>query len=272
MKIEIFAPAKVNLTLHVTGLREDGYHLLDSLVVFVDVGDQLRLTQSDQMSLEVMGPYADGVPTDASNLVWRAAALCGLAAGIVLDKHLPNAAGIGGGSADAAAIIRGAKQLGYHPQKPITSLGADVYVCLSSEPQRMAGIGDRLKPVGGLPDLWAVLVNPGVGVPTPAVFSALKSKSNTPMADALPLWKTATEFCSWLGDQRNDLEAPAIGIQPIIADVLHTLFDASLARMSGSGATCFGLYPSRQASAVAVARIKANNPGWWISEAKVLKG
>jgi 4-diphosphocytidyl-2-C-methyl-D-erythritol kinase len=240
-------------------------------VVFVDVGDQLQLTQSDQMSLDVMGPYASGVPTDARNLVWRAAALCGLAADIVLEKNLPNAAGIGGGSADGAAVIRGAKQLGYTAEEDIASLGADVPVCMSPEPQRMEGIGECLKPVNGLPDLWVVLVNPGIDVPTPAVFSALQDKSNTPMATALPQWKTFDDFCAWLDDQRNDLEAPAIEIQPIIADVLGTLSDAALARMSGSGATCFGLYPSAHASVIAAARIKKNHPDWWVVDAKALK-
>lgn len=271
MTTKVFAPAKVNLSLHVTGQRADGYHLLDSLVVFVDVGDQVSLTQSDQMSLKVTGPYSSGVPSDKSNLVWRAAALCGLTADIALEKHLPNAAGIGGGSADAAAVIRGASQLGYTVQGDVSSLGADVSVCMSSEPQRMEGIGDCLKPVNGLPDLWMVLVNPRVDVPTPAVFSALKYKSNAPMADTLPEWENVSKFCAWLDDQRNDLQAPAIENQPIIADVLAGLSDASLARMSGSGATCFGLYPSAQASAAAAVRIKQNNPDWWVADAKVLK-
>jgi 4-diphosphocytidyl-2-C-methyl-D-erythritol kinase len=272
MTIEVFAPAKVNLTLHVTGQREDGYHLLDSLVVFVDVGDQLRLTQSDQMSLKVTGPYASGVPTDSSNLVWRAAVLCGLTTDVVLEKYLPNAAGIGGGSADAAAVVRAATQLGYATQGDGASLGADVPVCMSSAPQRMQGIGERLMSVDDLPDIWMVLVNPRIGVPTPAIFSKLKNKSNAPMADILPDWTNYDNFCTWLGDQRNDLETPAIEIQPIIANVLHTLSDASLARMTGSGATCFGLYPSAHASATAAARIKRDNPDWWVAGAKVLKG
>jgi 4-diphosphocytidyl-2-C-methyl-D-erythritol kinase len=270
MTTKVFAPAKVNLTLHVTGQREDGYHLLDSLVVFADVGDQVALTQSDNMSLDVTGPYLDGVPTDSTNLVWRAASLCGLTADIVLDKHLPNAAGIGGGSADAAAVVRGAKLLGYQSQGDVASLGADVPVCMSSAPQRMQGIGERLNPVGGLPDLWMVLVNPKVDVPTPAVFSALKTKSNAPMEKTLPQWKSVTEFCTWLSEQRNDLEAPAIENQQIIANVLATLSDASLARMSGSGATCFGLYASAHASATAAARIQKDNPDWWVADTKVL--
>ena len=272
MTIEAFAPAKVNLTLHVTGQRGDGYHLLDSLVAFVDVGDQLRLTKAGQMSLTVTGPYASGVPTDKRNLVWQAATLCAITADITLEKNLPNAAGVGGGSADAAAVIRAAKQFGHAPQGDVASLGADVPVCMSSAPQRMQDIGDLLKPVGALPDLWMVLVNPIVAVATPAVFSALKKKSNAPMANDLPSWKTFDEFCAWLGKQRNDLEEPALIIQPIIADVLGTFYDAALARMSGSGATCFGLYPSRQASANAAARIKMDNPDWWVADAKVLRG
>ncbi len=271
MTIEVFAPAKVNLTLHVTGQREDGYHTLDSLVVFVDVGDQLRLKESAQMSLNVAGPYTNGVPTDSSNLVWRASALCGLTAEIGLEKHLPNAAGIGGGSADAAAVLRAAVQLGYGPQGDIASLGADVPVCMSSAPQRMQGIGDKLTSVDNLPNLWLVLVNPMHHVSTPSVFAALKTKSNAPMPAALPFCETIDDFCSWLGDQRNDLESPAIEVEPFIAKVLDMFPDALISRMSGSGATCFGIYPSAQASEIAAARIKKSNPDWWVADAKVLK-
>lgn len=271
MTIEVFAPGKVNLTLHVTGQQDDGYHLLDSLVVFVDVGDKIRLTEAAQMSLNVTGLYAVGVPTDSQNLVWQACALCGFTADITLEKNLPNAAGIGGGSADAAAVLRVAQQLRYFPQGDVASLGADVPVCMSSVPQRMQSIGDCLEPVGDLPDLWMVLVNPKVGVPTPAVFSALKYKNNPPMPDAFPHWETSDAFCIWLADQRNDLEAPAIELQPIITDVLCVFSDAAFARMSGSGATCFGLYLSEHASATAAARIKQSNPDWWVADAKVLK-
>lgn len=272
MTTDVFAPAKVNLTLHVTGQREDGYHLLDSLVVFVDVGDRLQITEADEMTLQVTGRYREGVPTDNSNLVWRAAEMCGLVADIALEKELPNAAGIGGGSADAAAIIRAAQQLGYSLKNDIASLGADVPVCVSGSPQRMQGIGEKLTLIKGLPDLWMVLVNPRVDTPTPAIFSALKSKLNAGMHKDLPLWSDFGEFCTWLRHQRNDLQDPAIEVQPIINDVLDALTDAELVRMSGSGATCFGLYATAQASANAAKHIQGAHPDWWVVGAKVLKG
>jgi 4-diphosphocytidyl-2-C-methyl-D-erythritol kinase len=270
MTTKVFAPAKVNLTLHITGQRDDGYHLLDSLVVFVDVGDELRVSEAAQMSLYVSGPYAQGVPDDASNLVWRAAELCGLRADITLEKHLPNAAGIGGGSADAAAVVRAARSFGHEPKGDVATLGADVPVCMSSAPQRMSGIGEVLAPSPKLPQLWMVLVNPMKDVPTPAVFQALKQKVNPAMEATLPGWKDAQGFCEWLAEQRNDLEAPAVEAEPIIGAVLGLFPDALLARMSGSGATCFGLYADAQSSAAAAARIRQTHPEWWVADAKVL--
>jgi 4-diphosphocytidyl-2-C-methyl-D-erythritol kinase len=272
MTIEVFAPAKVNLTLHVTGQLDDGYHLLDSLVVFADIGDRLWVSEAAETSLQVTGRYAKGVPTDPSNLVWKAADLCGMTVDITLEKNLPNAAGIGGGSADAAAMIRAAKRLGCNPTGDIASLGADVPVCMANTPQRMQGIGDVLNHVGQLPDLWIVLVNPRVDVPTPAVFSKLQSKTNMPMSDHLPDWEGFAEFCEWLADQRNDLETPAIAIQPVIEEVLDTLADAGFKRMSGSGATCFGLYPSAHAASLAAERIQNEHPEWWVAGGRVLAG
>lgn len=268
--IEVFAPAKINLSLHVTGLRDDGYHLLDSLVVFADTGDRLLIEKTAQMSLQVTGPYAQGVPTNHRNLVWRAAEMCELSGEITLEKHLPNAAGIGGGSADAAAVVRAAEQYGFLPKGDIATLGADVPVCMSSKPQRMQGVGERLTQINGLPDLWMVLVNPRIDVPTPAVFSALTTKSNPAMSQAWPRWEGFEGFCSWLGTQRNDLEEPAVKLQPVIETVLDALYGARLARMSGSGATCFGLYPSAAESVKAAARIQAQHPSWWVVDTRVL--
>ena len=270
MTIEVFAPAKINLSLHVTGLRDDGYHLLDSLVVFADVGDRLRISKSEHISLQVTGPYLAGVPTDNHNLVWKAAELCGLVADIELEKNLPNAAGIGGGSADAAAVVRGATELGDQADGDVTVLGADVPVCLSQGPQRMQGVGEVLSPVLGLPELWIVLVNPRVDVPTPTVFSALKTKSNEGMPLELPAWKDYADFCAWLTQQRNDLEGPALLTQPVIADALSLLVGTECVRMSGSGATCFGLYATAQTAAAAAQRIQASRPHWWVVDAKVL--
>lgn len=263
--IKAFAPAKINLTLHVTGQRADGYHLLDSLVAFADVGDHLWLDPAPDMSITLGGPFAAGVPKDRKNLIWQAAELAGQTLAMHLDKQLPHGAGIGGGSADAAAVLRS-----FGMQSDATKLGADVPVCLSSSPQRMRGIGDELSVVPSLPDFWMVLINPGVDVPTPKVFKALETKSNQQMAEQLPDWTGFEDFVIWLADQRNDLEAPARSIAPEIDQALMVLQDAAMARMSGSGATCFGLYPSKLAANEAADAVKAANPEWWVVAAKIL--
>jgi len=262
MTIEGFAPAKINLTLHVTGQRADGYHLLDSLVVFADVGDRLWFNPEPQMRITVSGPFAQGVPTDQRNLVWQAAELAGWRGHIRLEKNLPHGAGIGGGSSDAAAVLRA---FGGADQALV--LGADVPVCLGHAPQRMRGIGDLLSKVPDLPDLDILLVNSGSVVPTGAVFGGLASKDNPAMAAEIPTFEKAGDFALWLADQRNDLEPPAKDVAPEISAVLAALDDALLARMSGSGATCFGLYHD---ASTAAARIKAAHPDWWVARGKLL--
>ncbi len=260
MATEAVAPAKINLTLHVTGQRSDGYHLLDSLVVFAELGDRLWFDPSAATSLQVSGPFAEGVPEDGRNLVWRAADLAATPLNIRLDKRLPHGAGIGGGSADAAAVLRA-----FGGQARAAELGADVPVCLSERPQRMRGIGDVLEPVSGVPAFSLVLVNPGVQVPTPDIFRALARKQNPAMAEMLE-WPSRAAFLSWLVHQRNDLEAPAIATAPVIRDVLAALRCANgcqLARMSGSGATCFGMFESDAQAQEAAAQIAAARPGWW---------
>ena len=208
MKAEGFAPAKINLTLHVTGRRADGYHLLDSLVVFADVGDTLRFTPGDRLSITVAGEHAAGVPADDRNLVWKAAKAAGWAGHIDLNKVLPHGGGIGGGSSDAAATLRVvADQGGTIPDEIALSLGADIPVCMAARASRMRGIGDGLTPVV-LPHLPALLVNPGVEVPTGAVFSALDSRDNDPMPDDIPTFTAPEDCAAWLRDQRNDLERP----------------------------------------------------------------
>lgn len=270
--LKAFAPAKVNLTLHVTGQRADGYHMLDSLVVFADVGDRITLMPAETMSLEVIGPMAEGVPTDGSNLVMKAADLFGVPLRMVLSKHLPAAAGVGGGSSDAAATVMAIADLLEEKRLPdVSSLGADVRVCLMRQAARMSGIGEVVDPVPGLPALHAVLVNPGIDVPTPTVFKALTQNKNTPMPKHLPRWKDAKALTDWLANQRNDLEAPAIAEAPVIADVLKVLQGCAgiqLARMSGSGATCFGLFPTAEAATQAAEHISQNHPGWWTQPTK----
>ncbi|WP_408629777.1 4-(cytidine 5'-diphospho)-2-C-methyl-D-erythritol kinase [Aliiroseovarius salicola] len=265
---KIFAPAKVNLTLHVTGQRKDGYHLLDSLVVFADVGDRITVRPNDANRLEVIGPKAAGVPTDGSNLVCKAADLFGVPVHITLSKHLPAMAGIGGGSSDAAATVLALAELTGDARLPdVTTLGADVRVCLMRQASRMRGIGEDVSPIEAMPPLFAVLANTGVEVSTPSVFKALECKNNPPMPKKLPRWKTTAAFINWLATQRNDLEAPAIKGTPQIADTLEALNalpDVRLVRMSGSGATCFALFETREQAERAAAVLRDEQPNWWV--------
>ena len=267
--VEARAPAKINLTLHVTGQRADGYHLLDSLVAFAETGDRLRVAPAPELSLRVTGPRGADVPEGAENLVWRAAALAGGQAAITLEKHLPAASGIGGGSSDAAACLRALAALdGRALTADLRTLGADLPVCLLARAARMRGIGEEVAPVEGLPGLDAVLVNPGLPVATPAVFARLAQRDNPAMPASLPRWRDAADCARWLGTQRNDLEAPAQALCPQISAALARLRESAgcaLARMSGSGATCFGLYPSRPAAEAAAASIAAQHPGWWVA-------
>jgi 4-diphosphocytidyl-2-C-methyl-D-erythritol kinase len=284
-----FAAAKVNLTLHVTGQRGDGYHLLDSLVVFCGVGDRVVIDAAPETFLTVTGPFADDVPTGDDNLVLRAArAFAGDARmAITLEKNLPVASGLGGGSADAAATIRAVLRLRkardmaageYLPEVDAGTalgLGADVPVCVASRPARMRGIGEVLDRLGPLPETYIVLVNPRVAVSTPAVFRALDVKANPPMPDHLPDWADARAMAEWLATTRNDLEGPARSVAPIIGDVLRLLAaqpDALVARMSGSGATCFALFATLAAAERARAAIADARPDWWVAAGELLRG
>lgn len=274
---EAFAPAKINLTLHVTGRRDDGYHLLDSLVMFADVGDRITVTPAPETSLEIEGPMAGGVPAGADNLVMRAARLMGVTALIRLKKNLPAAAGIGGGSSDAAATLRALHELTGAPLPADTlSLGADVPVCLSGAgAARMRGVGDRIEPVTGLPPLHAVLVNPGIPVLTAEVFARLTSRENPAMPEDLPRNVGAGELITWLGEMRNDLQTPAIEAEPVIAQVFATLEvtpGCLLTRMSGSGGTCFGLYTDAETAAAAAGRLQESHPGWWVKATQLNAG
>ncbi len=273
MTVTAFAPAKVNLALHVVGRRADGYHLLDSLVVFAEIGDTVTARTAESLSMTVSGPNAEGVPVDASNLMMKAARLLDPSRGATLhlEKRLPPASGIGGGSSDASATLRALSVLWDMPEpSPQTTLplGADLPVCMVGAPTRMEGIGDVLTPVSGLPPLHMVLANPRVGVATPDVFKRLRSRDN-PGLDPVP----ASGFVDWLSAQRNDLEAPAVEALPQIADGLAALRATDgclLARMSGSGATCFGLYETAAEAEVAVASFRVAHPRWWAASGPVL--
>ncbi|MFN4058495.1 MAG: 4-(cytidine 5'-diphospho)-2-C-methyl-D-erythritol kinase [Roseinatronobacter sp.] len=268
MTLSEHAPAKVNLCLHVTGQRADGYHLLDSLVVFTQVGDSVALTQTPGLTLT--GPEAAGLQSDGDNLVSRAARLTGAEGlGLVLDKHLPVASGIGGGSSDAAATLRliaRARGLPLPDAAEVLRLGADVPVCLTPRPRRMQGIGEILSDLPPVPDFALVLVNPRVCVPTPAVFRAFARLDGAQMGEPGP-WPDLPAFVHWLSAQRNDLQVPACQIAPVIAEVLthlRALPACLLARMSGSGATCFGVFATLAQAQAAADLLTARAPHWWV--------
>lgn len=279
------APAKVNLTLHVTGQRDDGYHLLDSLVVFTDAGDQITAKTSDDMSLTVTGPFSAGVPTDGTNLILRAAHTLRRLRGVIqgaeihLEKHLPHAAGLGGGSADAAATLKLLADLWkVAPLEPsaveVLGLGSDVPVCLQGpSPARMSSIGEVLQEVPRLPDCALVLVNPKVAVGTQAIFNNLATKLNPPMTE-MPEKFDFDSFAAWLAAQRNDLQIPAMDVAPAVKsaiDRLNRIPAVAYAGMSGSGATCFGLVRSMADARHAARVVQVAEMSWWVTPANVLR-
>jgi 4-diphosphocytidyl-2-C-methyl-D-erythritol kinase len=274
------APAKINLALHVTGRRDDGYHLLDSLVVFTRFGDRLTPEPADTDSFSVHGRHAAGVPADATNLVLRARdalrARCGAArcppVAITLEKNLPIASGVGGGSSDAAAALKALAHqwaLGLDGDELVRiglPLGADLPMCIAARPLLAQGIGEKLQPLDGFPSLGLVLVNPGVAVSTPDVFSALEQRSNPPLP-ALPPRIDFHSLRGWLEITRNDLEPAARGLRPEIAEAIRALdrSGSGFSRMSGSGATCFGLFETGNVAKRAAAAIRARQPGWFVA-------
>ncbi|MDB5368723.1 MAG: 4-diphosphocytidyl-2-C-methyl-D-erythritol kinase [Roseomonas sp.] len=268
------APAKVNLYLHVTGRRADGYHLLDSLVVFAGAADRVYAAPAGALSLRLAGPEGAALAAEPDNLVLRAARLLAAEAGIPatgalrLEKHLPVASGIGGGSADAAAALRlldraWGLDLGAARLRGLAArLGADVPVCLASHAARMEGVGDLLSGAPALPECGIVLANPRLPLPTPAVFTA-RQGGFTPRATLPAAWADAAVMADALKACRNDLQAAAIGLCPAVAEVLaalEALPGCLLARMSGSGATCFALFADARAAARAGAALPA---AWW---------
>ncbi len=281
--LRLQAPAKLNLYLHVRGRRDDGYHELDSLIVFADWGDRIELRPSSALTLEVSGPFAPALTSQGPehNLVMRAAkkmaALAGQGDGaeMRLHKALPVAAGLGGGSADAAAALRGLAALWNLdvPSSDLTQLalelGADVPACLAGRPTLVGGMGERLQALPELPPLHLVLANPGCELATDKVFAALGG--NAPRAVApWPAPVEAESFVAALIERRNDLEAPARRLVPDIAallDRLTALPGCLLARMSGSGASCFGLFAEAQAAAAGATQLSHQKPDWWVQTA-----
>jgi 4-diphosphocytidyl-2-C-methyl-D-erythritol kinase len=286
------APAKINLALHVTGQRADGYHLLESLVVFTDFGDRVAVSPAERDVVELGGQFNAGLAVDGGNLVVRArqALRATLSANnptstsrsfapgtqigpvrIHLEKNLPIASGIGGGSSDAAATLVALNRLW---NAGLTKaqlaeiglpLGADVPMCLVRRPLIARGIGERVEAIARFPALPIVLANPGVGISTPRIFAEMASRKNTPLP-ALPSEASFDRLLEWLGQTRNDLMAPALSLEPVIGEALHLLTaqNAAFVRMSGSGATCFGLFADLEAARRAAAAIHAAQPDWFV--------
>ncbi len=278
--LETFAPAKINLYLHVTGQRADGYHYLDSLVVFASVGDRLRLERGTGFSLAIEGPMASALAEQdmESNLVVKAARRLAEALAVPLDlkltliKNLPIASGIGGGSTDAAAALRLlAAYWGLSPEAPLlieiaAALGQDVPCCLAANTCYFRDIGHITEPGPALPLTHMVLVNPNVSLPTPSVFKARTGPFSKPAPLATPP-KTTLELVEALTSRHNDLSEPAISLCPAVHNVLAALSNQPsclLARMSGSGATCFGLFEDRGSAREAAAKLHQLRPDWWV--------
>jgi len=276
------APAKINLTLRVCGRRADGYHDLESLVAFADVADTLTLQVGPEAGLELTGPFAGKSGPAADNLVLKACValrerIAGLKTGqFLLDKNLPVAAGIGGGSADAAAALRliaRANNISLDDPRLASSalaVGADVPVCLDSHPRIMRGVGELLSPPIDLPALPALLVNPGVAVVTRDVFGKLAGMHNQSGLADVP--RKAGALIEYLKQHDNDLTEPASVCAPAIADVLAALRGlpgVRVVRMSGSGATCFALFGSRDEAAKAAQWLKGERKNWWICDTTI---
>jgi len=286
--VTVAAPAKLNLYLRVVGRRPDGYHELDSLVAFAALGDVVRATPADRLELTIDGPFADalsGAGPHDDNLVLRAARAlarltgCAQGAHLTLTKTLPVASGIGGGSADAAATLQALCALWRVAPQPAAlqalalALGADVPVCLDGAACRLQGIGERLTRLAPLPALPLLLVNPGLPLATRAVFGARAGAFSPPLGP-LPPARDEAALAELVRSGGNDLEAPARALLPVVAEMLAALRDAPgcrVAAMSGSGATCFGLFDRAETAALAEGYLRAAQPGWWVA-ATSLKG
>lgn len=283
MNITYDAFAKVNLYLHVCGKRENGYHELDSLVVFAKVGDRISVKPAPTLSLTLTGPLAAHLQDETDNLVLQAARklqkACNITTGahITLEKNLPIAAGIGGGSGDAAATLKALCHLWNIQEESIDlhalalSLGADVPVCLAGCAAHIGGIGEKVTPLVSIPQCWIILVNPMVSLSTPSVFKARTGPFREEMPISLQL-EPAT-FIAALKERHNDLMAPAIRIAPVIQEVLNILEnqDASmLSRMSGSGATCFALFQEKKYAINASKAIQNQHKNWWVAAAPLV--
>ena len=282
--LSVPAPAKINLYLHVTDQRDDGYHELDSLVVFAGINDVIEISPGDGLKLSFDGPFGGDLPPGPENLALKAAGRLAEAAGITegaaigLEKRLPVASGIGGGSADAAAVLNGLMAFWKVDPDSVDlyglalELGADVPVCLYGLSAFVGGVGEEIRRAPAMPPAWLVLVNPGVPLSTQAVFDARQGGfSGDGRFEESPA--TAQVLAGFLGERTNDLTEGAVRLQPSIAGVLEALEaveDCLLARMSGSGATCFGLFADAGSAARAAAVLSQSQPGWWVRAAPLL--
>lgn len=284
------APAKINLALHVVGQRDDGYHLLETLVAFTEFGDCISVEAADRDELHLSGRFGAhlAAEAEADNLVLRARdglralmAGTGIAAppvSIRLEKRLPIAAGIGGGSADAAATIRALMKLwkvalpAQQLLELFMELGADVPMCFESRPLIAAGIGEKITAIANLPMLDLLLVNPLTPVSTPDIFRRLTVKNNAPLPQTLP--EDPDGWLAFLDETRNDLEAPACALVDEVPQALSLLLchGAGLARMSGSGATCFGIFRDQQRALAAAGAIRQARPDWFVEPTRVNAG
>jgi 4-diphosphocytidyl-2-C-methyl-D-erythritol kinase len=283
--VRVLAPAKINLFLHVGDKRADNYHALESLVVFAEIGDRIEFAPADDVALKLTGPFAAQTPKGEDNLVLKAArALQAVAnqlpgVAITMEKNLPVAAGIGGGSADAAAVLRGLN-LFWQLNRPeaelleiAAALGSDVPACFLSRPCWMEGRGEHVARTPALPSVAAILVNPGVQLSTKDVFGALNARTGAgamrpPPSTIQTLW----DVVAYLDDAGNDLEAPACQLRPVIDEVLDALNEepgCALSQMSGSGATCFGLFDGKQFALGAAERIAQEHPHWWVRATRI---
>jgi 4-diphosphocytidyl-2-C-methyl-D-erythritol kinase len=281
----LLAPAKINLFLHITGKRPDGYHLLQSVVVFANVGDRLTFSRHDSLFIDVAGPFAGDVCAPRDNLIYKAAQALGEnykiapTGQILLEKNLPVASGMGGGSSDAATTLKGLAQLWGLPeefdrmQKIAGTLGADVPACLMRRPVWMEGVGEKMMRLPDMPDMHMVLVNPAVATPTPEVFRQFRAKFSPPI-QFIGRRKTMGEWIADLKLYRNDLTEAAIAVSPEIKTALQSIAETQgcqIARLSGSGATCFGIYETPTAAHAAVNKLRQQHPEWWITPAGLLR-
>jgi 4-diphosphocytidyl-2-C-methyl-D-erythritol kinase len=275
MKINSFAAAKVNLALHVRGLKSNGYHELDSLVTFANIGDIIEVRPSDELKLTIEGPFADNVPKDADNIVVKAAKFLSPdgRAHINLIKNLPVEAGLGGGSADAAATLRSLSKLWNIPiPKTPEVLGADVPICLLKETAIVQGIGEKITPVSIPSNLHIVLIKPNIGLSTAKVFNNLKNKHNEKMC-TFKGTDSIEEFANYLNKLRNDLLQTSITIVPLLRDIINFLNvqkDNYYTQMSGSGTTCFGLFDDEVSAMRALSQAKIKFPNMWCKMVKLI--